>query len=199
MPMTTARTAHRFPTLPIQADEPGMGVLEIFPLPTGEAFLFDLMKDLFENWWREIQFGILIQGAAWELKLSEKPRYIGLLDGYVTIDFGGPHCHICIGPHKGSSKNPVSPALAKHRRCARAELYRQLHNGKPNSWGLRLYNGKDEQLLTVFLPNPFLSPEMKLLKQPDFSRLALWDHLLKSCLGLPPDPKDRTGTKFVHG
>jgi len=117
------------------------------------------------------------------------------MDGYITVDFGTWHFHICIGETKGSSKNPTPDALARHRRTARAELYRELQarDGTPNTWGLRLFNGADEQQLTVFLPNPFLSDDMKPLKQPDFNRLALWDHLRQTCLGLPPDPKDRTG------
>ena len=42
------------------------------------------------------------------------------------------------------------------------------------SWGLRLWNGLDEQMLTVFFPNPYLTDEQKILKEPDWNRLALW-------------------------
>lgn len=180
--------------------EPGMGVLEVFPLDTSEDTLFALLRDVFENYWQVILFGPLIQGAAWEIKAPGAPRKMVLNDGYLTVEFGSWHFHICIGRHRGSSKNPVDPALAAHRRTGRAELYRQLQDdGTPNSWGLRLLNGQDEQQLTVFLPNPFLSGESKPLPTPDWSRLAMWDHLRKTYLGLDPDPKDRTGTGFSHG
>ena len=74
------------------------------------------------------------------------------------------------------------------------ELYRRVNaDGAPDSWGLRLLNGHDEQQLTVLLPNPFLSDHHEYLLAPDWSRLALWDHLRKEYLGLPPDAFDRTG------
>jgi hypothetical protein len=179
----------------------GNGTLEIFDLPISEPVLFELLKDLFENYWQEIVFGTLIQGAVWEIKASAKPESVTLCDGYFTIDFGTWHVHICIGENKGSPSRPTDPVLKAHRRTSRAELYRQLsETGTPNSWGLRLYNGKDEQQLTVFLPNPFLTPEMNIAKRPDWPRLALWDHLRNRWLGLSePDPFDRTGLKFQHG
>lgn len=181
--------------------ELGNGTLEIFDLSPTESLLFELLKDLFENHWQEIDFGILIQGAAWEIKADRAPESIGLHDGYLTVDFGHWHFHICIGENKGSPSHPTDPELKAHRRTSRAELYRQLsQSGTPNSWGLRLYNGKDEQQLTIFLPNPFLTPEMQIAKEPDWSRLALWDQLRAKWLGLSqPDPFDRSGHKFQHG
>jgi hypothetical protein len=158
--------------------EPGNGTLEIFDLEPSESLLYEMLKDLFENYWEEILFGILIQGAAWEIKAPNKPESLSLYDGYLTVDFGAWHFHICIGENKGSKNHPTDPQLRAHRRTSRAELYRQLNQyGTPNSWGFRLYNGKDEQQLTVFLPNPFLTREMGIAKEPDWSRLALWDHL----------------------
>ena len=188
------------PNVPHTVVEPGLGTLEVFALETSEAPLRALLTDIFQNHWRAIQFGPLIEGAAWEIAAPNAPRKMAMLDGYLTVDFGAWHFHLCIGPHRGSAASPVSPALAAHRRTARAELYRQLNDdGAPNSWGLRLLNGHHEQQLTVFLPNPFLSDELRPLPKPDWSRLALWDHLRHTTLGLPPDPKDRTGTGFVHG
>ncbi|MBV8651182.1 MAG: hypothetical protein JO255_06920, partial [Alphaproteobacteria bacterium] len=89
-----------------------------------------------------------------------------------------------------------------HRRTSRAELYRRLSRaGTPISWGLRLFNGKDEQQITILLPNPFLHPETdKVLKVPDWSRLALWDRLRARWFGLDePDPFDRSAKRFGHG
>ena len=121
--------------------ELGNGTLEIFDLDPSESLLFDLLKDLFENHWEEIVFGILIQGAAWEIKADHKPESVTLHDGYLTVDFGHWHFHICIGENKGSKAHPTDPELKAHRRTSRAELYRQLsESGTPNYWGLRLYN-----------------------------------------------------------
>ena len=179
--------------------EPGMGTLEVFALDTSEQTLYQLLCDVFENYWQLIHFGPLIQGAAWEVRTANAPERVTLYDGYITVDFGTWHFHLCIGTTKGSRSHPTPPELAAHRRTARAELYRQLlADGTPNSWGLRLYNGKDEQQITVFLPSPFLSDDLTPLPAPDWSRLALWDTLRKRYLGLDPDPKDRTGTRFVH-
>jgi hypothetical protein len=181
--------------------ELGNGTLELFDLNPSESLLFELLRDLFENHWQEIVFGILIQGAAWEIKADRKPESISLLDGYLTVDFGHWHFHICIGENKGSTAQPTDPELKAHRQTSRAELYRQLsQSGTPNSWGLRLYNGKNEQQLIVFFPNPFLTSDMQIAKHPDWSRLALWDHLRSRWLGLSePDPLDRSGLKFQHG
>ena len=98
-------------------------------------------------------------------------------DSVRTIASQKPHFHLCIGPHKGPANNPTPPQLARHRQTARAELYRRLdRSGAPVSWGLRLFNGHNEQQATILLPNPYLSPDAdKVLKTPDWSRLDLWD------------------------
>jgi hypothetical protein len=176
-----------------------MGRLEIFALEPAEAVLLALLKEIFTEHWDKVQFGPLIQGAVWEIQAAGPPEKVSMLDGYLTVDFGSWHFHICIGEHKGSRYKPTSPELAAHRHTARAEFYRVINkDGTPDSWGLRLFNGQDEQQLTVFLPNPFLSAEMKPQK-PDWSRLALWDHLRRKYLGLEPETKDRSGKRMIHG
>jgi hypothetical protein len=175
--------------------------IDVFPLPVEEAALEALLRDLFENHWREITFGPIIQGAAYEFKAPSPLTHIGTFDGYLTIAFGAPHFHICIGEHKGAPGNPASPALARHRRTSRAELYRRLdRSGAPVSWGLRLFNGEGEQQITVLLPNPFLGQDSdRCLQTPEWSRLALWDSLRARWLGFTqPDPADRIGKGFRH-
>ena len=196
---------HEQPTaarLPQRSTEADGSVMEVFALPTDQASLEELLRDLFENHWQEITFGPIIQGAAWEMQAASAPTHIGVLDGYITIAFGAPHFHLCIGEHKGTGGRPASAELARHRRTARAEMYRLLDgDGHPISWGIRLFNGKDEQQITVLLPNPFLSPHHeKILESPDWSRLALWDRLRAHWLGLTePDPLDRSARRFGHG
>jgi len=186
---------------PRRAVEVDGSSVDIFALPADEETLAALLRDLFENHWREITFGPIIQGAAYEFKASSPPTHIGMLDGYLTIAFGAPHFHICIGVHKGAPGNPVSPTLARHRKTSRAELYRRLdRSGAPVSWGLRLFNGEGEQQITVLLPNPFLDPQTdKLRKAPDWDQLNLWDSLRARWLGMAgPDPIDRSGKRFQH-
>ncbi|HJT76810.1 MAG TPA: hypothetical protein VJ739_06370 [Gemmataceae bacterium] len=197
--------AHERPTAarrPERVTEADGSVLDVFALPTDPASLEELLRDLFENHWQEITFGPIIQGAAWEMQAASAPTHIGVLDGYITIAFGAPHFHLCIGEYKGMGGRPASAELARHRRTARAELYRLLDgDGNPVSWGVRLFNGKDEQQITVLLPNPFLSPHNeKILESPDWSRLALWDRLRARWLGqTEPDPLDRSARRFRHG
>jgi hypothetical protein len=176
--------------------------VDVFALPTDEASLEALLRDLFTEHWREITFGPLIQGAAWEMRAASPPSLVGMLDGYLTVAFGVPHFHLCIGEHRGTETNPVSPELARHRRTSRAELYRRLDSdGAPVSWGLRLFNGHGEQQITVLLPNPFLDRDTDAIRpEPEWSGLALWDRLRARWLGLDePDPIDRTGKGFSHG
>ena len=100
-------------------DEDGATV-EIFALPTDAENLETLMRDIFANHWHEITFGPVIQGAAWEMRAAAAPEKIAMFDGYLTVAFGVPHFHICIGEHKGPHNNPVAPELAHHRRTSRA-------------------------------------------------------------------------------
>lgn len=83
--------------LPKRTAESDGTPLDVFSLPTDSASLEELLRDLFENHWQEITFGILIQGAAWEMKTDKPPTRIGMLDGYLTVAFGVPHFHVCIG------------------------------------------------------------------------------------------------------
>jgi nitrile hydratase accessory protein len=184
---------------PIVRDELGMGLLEIFPLPTDEDTLLALLHELFDHWWADVRFGPLIQGAVYEISLAHAPEGITVLDGYATVDLGNWHFHLCIGEHRGLPGDPVSPELARVRRCARAELYRVIHDDAPVSWGLRLYNGADEQQLTVLLPNPFLDEDQRVRDVPDWQALACWDRLRERFLGLPPDERDRKARRFHHG
>jgi hypothetical protein len=187
---------------PRRQTEPDGTPVDVFPLPADAASLEALLRDLFESHWSEIVFGTIIEGAAFEIHADRPPTRIGLLDGYLTVAFGHTHFHVCIGETKGPRSRPTPPELARRRRTARAELHRRFSGScVPMSWSLQLFNGACEQQLCVLLPNPFLHPETeKLRKDPDWSRLALWDALRARWLGFAePDPADRPGAGTETG
>jgi len=180
---------------PPAIDEPGLGRVQCWPLPTDEDTLWLLLKEVFQQYWQDIHFGTLVPGAVWEIRAPNAPVKVSLLDGYATIDFGAWHFHLCIGHFSGAS-----PQDAAQRRTGRAELYRVLgRDGAPRSWGLRLFTVAGHQQMTVFLPNPFLGSDGRLASAPDWSRLAAWDYLRENYLALPPDPLDRSGSGLVCG
>jgi hypothetical protein len=171
--------------------------LEVFPIPLDENTLYNILSLLFEEHWQEIRFGPLVQGAVFELAASQQPT-LSMLDGYLTIDLGGSHVHLCIGEHRGLSGHPVAPRLAYRRRCSQAELQRQWIDGAPRTWMFRMFNGDGDQMITVLLPNPFLTSAQQLLNEPDWSHLDLWDRLRADYLALSSDPADRLATEFAH-
>lgn len=179
-------------------DEPGTGRLEVFPLPVDEASLLGVLTAVFGTWWRSIRFGPVIQGAVYEARATSEP-HLSMLDGYLTVDLGAWHLHLCIGEHRGIPGDGVNAEVARIRRCQRAYLFRILHDDAPVSWGVRLFNGAGEQQITVFLPNPFLDDDQRELPAPDWGRLEAWDRLRATYLGLPPDARDRSGPRFHHG
>jgi hypothetical protein len=179
---------------PIVNTEDG-GREQRWPLPVDEQSLLDLIHLCFDEYWDEIWFGIIIEGAAWEVAAPNAPTRISMYDGYATVDFGRWHFHLCIGEHRASG-----PELGRIRRCSRAELYRGIAADEfPTTWGVRLYNGRDEQLMTLMLPNPFLTREQQIRDEPAWGQLELWDRLRATYLGLDPDPVDRSGKGFQHG
>ncbi|HTU56778.1 MAG TPA: hypothetical protein VMF89_00060, partial [Polyangiales bacterium] len=148
--------------------------------------LLSLCKRLFIDNWQHITFGTCIQGAVYELELSEQPQGFSMLDGYLTVVIppGHSHLHLCIGPHQGLGKLKTPEAWQKKRPCARAALFRNVSGGTctPGSWGLQLWNGAGEQMLNVFLPSPFLDDAHR-RTAPNWSRLALWNELRARYLG----------------
>ena len=103
-----------------------------------------------------------------------------MLDGYLTVgvDAGPAHFHLCLEETRGLGRNKTPAVWAQQRPCRRAVFYRTLRDTcTPASWGIRLWNGAGEQMLTVFLPTPFWSHSNKRLLPPDWSRLALWNAL----------------------
>jgi hypothetical protein len=168
---------------------------EYYDLECSEAGLLALLREVFEEHWEHVIFGPCIEGAVFEGRFGRRPR-LSLLDGYVTVQVEGSeswHFHLCIGPHRGSAGLPTPPALAEWRRCARAAFFQNRDRaGRPSAWGLRLWNGRGEQMVTVFFPNPWIDPvEGRYVDIPDWSRLDRWMALRARHAGVPPEAPPR--------
>lgn len=187
--------------VPMASVQDGGRTEHVWSLPVHETFLETFLRDLFENHYEGLTFGPIIQGAAYELRVPGPARSVTMMDGYMTVHWGkGGHFHLCLGANYGSKTNPNPPELIAQRRPGRAELYRSLDKeGYPNSWGFRMFNGAGEQQITVFFPNPFLTDDDQLAKDTDFSRLELWDYVLKRYAGHEPDEINRKSKGFGHG
>jgi hypothetical protein len=165
--------------------------------------LLALCHDLFVERWRDVRFGPCIEGCVFELELTARPDVFSLLDGYLTIVFppGPAHFHLCIAPTRGLGA-PTPEALAAQRLCSRVAFTRTLSAGActPGSWGLRFWNGAGEQMLSAFLPSPFLDDRLKPVREPDWSRLAAWNELRARYLGeTAPQPIPDPPRRQAHG
>lgn len=150
-----------------------------------------LSEQLFVENWRRIVVGPCLQGAVFEIRFVEAPQ-VRYSDGYLTVDLGAWHFHLCVEEHKGSP----SEELRRMRPVARAAFWEQRPlrptnrcGGGGRAWGLRFWNGSGEQMTSIFLPNASLTDDMQILKQPDWSRLELYYRLRSEYLGetMPED------------
>jgi len=74
-------------------------------VPT-EAAMNELVDELFRHNWQRIVVGPCIEGAVFEICFKAPPE-IRISDGYLTVDLGAWHFHLCIGAHKGSSSEEL--------------------------------------------------------------------------------------------
>lgn len=151
-------------------------------IPLAPGVMRRLSDELFINNWSRIVVGPCIEGAVFEVRFVEAPA-VRYSDGYLTVDLGPWHFHLCIEEHKGSS----SQELRRNRTVAKAALYERRGKGCAGgrTWGIRLWNGYGEQMTTVFLPNPQLTDDMQFIKMPDWNRLELYYKLRATYLGEP--------------
>jgi hypothetical protein len=153
--------------------------------PPAEPTMRDLAQELFGTHWRSVVVGPCIEGAVFEIAFQSPPE-IRYSDGYLTVDLGPWHFHLCLGPHKGNS----SEELRRKRPVAKVAFFERRGKGCAGgrSWGLKLWNGYGEQMTTVFLPNPRITDDHQVLKVPDWSRLETYYRLRQRFLGEPmPD------------
>jgi hypothetical protein len=130
-----------------------------------------LLRELFTEHWARLTVGPIIQGAAWEIRFTTPPR-LSVLDGYLTVDTGPWHFHLCVGEAGTGGRED----LARARRVARAAFFRTVGGTcSPETYGLRLWNGLGEQMITVLFPNPYYDDASNRLREPDWTRTALWE------------------------
>ena len=131
-----------------------------------------LLTEIFTEHWAVVFAGPIIEGAAYEIRFVEAPR-VSMLDGYLTVDMGPWHFHLCVNGHRAAASD-----LARVRRVGRAAFFRT-EGGScvPGSWGLRLWNGRGEQMITVFFPNPYLDENLRRVREPCWDKTRLWQTL----------------------
>lgn len=148
-------------------------VTEYDDVPVAGDTVQRLLTEVFTRHWSEVYAGPIIEGAAYEIRFTAPPT-VTMLDGYMTVDVGAWHFHLCVGEHRGTP----SAELARLRRVGRAAFFRtQGGSCAPGSWGLRLWNGRGEQMITVFFPSPWFDDDMRRLARPRMEKLALWESL----------------------
>jgi len=159
-------------TADLERDTDG-SLVESWPVASGDDTVERLLSEVFTRHWAAIVAGPVIEGAAYEIRFAAAPA-LSMLDGYMTVDTGLWHFHLCVGAHGGAP----DAERARVRRVARAAFFRS-EGGScvPGSWGLRLWNGRQEQMITIFFPNPWLADDGQPLQAPQWERTALWEDL----------------------
>jgi hypothetical protein len=138
-----------------------------------------LLSEVFGTHWAVVSAGPVIEGAAYEIRFTAPPK-LSMLDGYLTVDTGTWHFHLCVNDHRGAA----TAELARLRRVARAAFF-HTEGGTcaPGAWGLRLWNGHGEQMITIYFPNPWLDEDERRLREPRWERTALWEGLRRRYAG----------------
>lgn len=132
-----------------------------------------LVREILERHWAVISAGPVIEGAAYEIRFTAPPA-LSMLDGYLTVDTGAWHFHLCVNDHR----HAATAELARVRRVGRAAFF-HTEGGScaPGAWGVRLWNGRGEQMITIHFPNPWLDDDGRRLGEPRWDRLAPWTEL----------------------
>lgn len=181
-----------YPQMIEERDGAGQVRTQRWPLATDGAFVQEILEDVFRNYWDRIIFGPILGGIAYEWTCPRAPDRFELSGGYLTIGFGGPHFHLCVGPGAW----PDTPEGREHMPGS-ASIFRSLdEHGAPNSWGFELRDGAGNPAMSIWFDSPFLTGPDQLAETPDFSRLAMWRDISKRYLGLEPDPFDETSHGF---
>ncbi|MFP4693710.1 MAG: (2Fe-2S) ferredoxin domain-containing protein [Halothece sp.] len=139
-----------------------------------------LLYTLLHDNWEQVQIGHIVQGSVLELEFTEAPHIFTLYDGYLTVVTKGWHIHLCVEDHWGGPHNRTPDDLRERRKISRAAFYRRLNSqGKPKTWGIQFWNGAGEQMMTLFLPNPYLGEDDNILPEnkAKIEKLSLYQEL----------------------
>lgn len=181
-------------TIPMQIERDASGRIRNhrWQLSTDTEFVHDFIADIFQRYWDRLIYGPILDGIAYELTCPCAPDRIELSGGYLTLGFGGPHFHMCIGPGAW----PDTPE-GRLRMPGSASIFRSIDNhGAPNSWGFELRNGAGAPMMSIYFDNPFLTGPDQLASTPEWERLTMWRDISKRYLGLEADPFDETSGGF---
>ena len=127
-----------------------------------------LLVQLFTEHWADLTVGPLIEGAAYEIQFVAPVST-------VAWPF-----HLCVNDHHGRR----SAELARIRRVARAAFFKTEGGScAPATWGLRLWNGRGEQMITVLFPNPHFDEQWRRLREPRWEKTELWHELRRRYVG----------------
>src|SRR2546428_10275847 len=91
---------------------------EYYDMAVAGDELEQLLVELFAEHWAELTAGPLIEGAVYEIQFATPPK-VTKLDGYLTVDTGAWHFHLCVNDHRGS----LSEELARIRPVGQAAFF----------------------------------------------------------------------------
>ncbi|MEH2455400.1 (2Fe-2S) ferredoxin domain-containing protein [Nostoc sp.] len=177
------------------------GSIEYEYFDCGSDILSSLLYTLFEQNWPQVGVGHIVQGGVLELEFNAPPKICILYDGYLTVVTEGWHLHLCIEANLGGPHCKTPLELRQQRQVNRAAFYRRFNaEGVPRSWGIDFWNGADENLMTIFLPNPYVEGENLLPEgKPNLSKLALYQELRDIyVLGKKPIPFTKNPLKHSY-
>src|SRR5262249_34399471 len=98
--------------------EPDGATTEYGEIDVGGDRVERLLRELFEKHWAKVTYGPVSGGAAWEIRFGAPPT-VTMLDGYLTIDTGPWHFHLCVGDTRAGGRDE----LARVRRVGRAAFF----------------------------------------------------------------------------
>src|SRR5919197_1562263 len=104
--------------------EPDGSVTEYTDVEVGGDTIERLMLEVFGTHWASISAGPIVDGAAYEIRFTAAPK-LSMLDGYLTVDTGPWHFHLCVNDHGGAA----SAEQGRVRRVARAAFFRYAGGG----------------------------------------------------------------------
>ncbi|MEH2170896.1 MAG: (2Fe-2S) ferredoxin domain-containing protein [Nostoc sp.] len=177
------------------------GSIEYEYFDSSTDVLSSLLYTLFQQNWQQVGVGHIVQGGVLELEFNAPPKICILYDGYLTVVTEGWHLHLCIEANLGGPHCKTPLELRQQRQVNRAAFYRRFNaEGIPRSWGIDFWNGADENLMTIFLPNPYVEGENLLPEgKPNLSKLALYEELRDIyVLGNKPIPFTKNPLKHSY-